>query len=197
MFIDKLIYFIRRGFMPAKKQITKDMILDTALYLLRSQGYEAVTIKRLAKELGCSTQPIYLSFSGMDELRQELVPLAISTFEKNMKENSNDGTIRLYDSSYINFAKSEPNLFCFLFMRTNAFSEIRNRLMPVIENSIDELMDKFNINHSEADYLHDNMWMHAHGIASMAATDFCQWDENKINKLLSDSKSAFTSRYEA
>ena len=109
MFIDKLIYFIRRNFMPAKKQITKDMILDTALYLLKSQGYEAVTIKRLAKELGCSTQPIYLSFSGMDELRQELVPLAISTFEKNMKENSNDGTIRLYDSSYINFAKSEPN----------------------------------------------------------------------------------------
>lgn len=99
--------------MPAKKQITKDMILDTALYLLKSQGYEAVTIKRLAKELGCSTQPIYLSFSGMDELRQELVPLAISTFEKNMKENSND--VQFVSTTQVISTLQKANLICFAF----------------------------------------------------------------------------------
>lgn len=53
----------------AKKQVTKEMILTTALKLLREQGYEAVNIKQLAQALGCSTQPVYLSFSGMDQLR--------------------------------------------------------------------------------------------------------------------------------
>lgn len=71
--------------MPAKKQITKDMILTAALKLLKQDGFEAVTIKGLAKELKCSTQPIYLSFTGMDELRNELIPLAIKDFEDTMK----------------------------------------------------------------------------------------------------------------
>ena len=36
---------------------------------------EAVNIKALAKELHCSTQPVYLSFASMDELREELIPI--------------------------------------------------------------------------------------------------------------------------
>ena len=67
--------------MPAKKQITKDMILGAALKLLKEQGYDAVNIKQLSKELGCSTQPVYLSFSGMEDLRKELLPLAAGEFE--------------------------------------------------------------------------------------------------------------------
>lgn len=52
--------------MPAKKQITKDMILDAALTILKQDGMQAVNIKALAKTLNCSTQPVYLSFKGID-----------------------------------------------------------------------------------------------------------------------------------
>ncbi len=182
--------------MPAKKQITRDMILDTSLKLLKEQGFEAVTIKRLAKELGCSTQPVYLSFSGMDELRRELIPLAVKEFERLMESDSKKGVVRLYDIEYIHLAKNEPRLFCFLFMRANAFTEIKSLLLPIIERSIRELMELYHIDHKEADALHDHLWMHTHGIASMVATDFCNWDMNKINKMLEDCKSAFTKKYE-
>lgn len=182
--------------MPAKKQVTKAMILNAALKLLKEQGYDAVNIKQLAKELGCSTQPVYLSFSGMDDLRNELIPMAIAEFEKAMS-GSNGGAIRLYDIKYIQFAKEEPRLFCFLFMRTNAFSEIKQALSPIIERSISELMDTYHISHEEADILHDQLWMHAHGIASMIATDFCDWDMEKVNMMLASCKRAFTEKYEA
>ena len=52
--------------MPAKKQITKK--LNTALKLLKEQGCGAVNIEQPAKEMGCFTQPVYLSFSRMEEL---------------------------------------------------------------------------------------------------------------------------------
>jgi len=39
--------------MPAKKRITKDMILDAALSLLKKHGLDAVNIKALAGELHC------------------------------------------------------------------------------------------------------------------------------------------------
>ena len=182
--------------MPAKKQITKDMILNAALKLLKQYGFEAVTIKALAKELKCSAQPIYLSFTGMDELRDELTPLAVKEFENIMKCDSKDDLVRLYGIEYIYFAKSEPKLFCFLFMRSNAFAEIKRILIPIIEQSITKLMETYNISHEEADYLHDHLWMHTHGIASMIATNFCDWNLEKVSHMLEECKIAFTKKYE-
>ena len=183
--------------MPAKKQITRDMILDAALKLLREQGFDAVNIKQLAKALGCSTQPVYLSFSGMDELRNALIPLAVRAFERCMKGDGGQDPICLYGMEYIRFAKDEPRLFCFLFMRTNAFSEIRRSLLPIIEHSVAELMDAYRISCEEADWLHDQLWMHAHGIASMIATNFCDWNMEKAQAMLEESRRAFTGKYEA
>lgn len=183
--------------MPAKKKITRDMILQAALKLLKERGFEAVNILELAKELKCSTQPVYLSFSGMDELRSELIHLAVMEFENFMKSDGKGEVIRIYDIEYIHFAQNEPKLFCFLFMRANAFSEIKRILLPVIEKSIQELMDTYHISHKEADYLHDHLWMHTHGIASMIATDFCDWDMEKVNYMLEECKQAFTGKYEA
>lgn len=173
------------------------MILSSALKLLREKGYEAVNVKQLAGELGCSTQPIYLSFSGMDELRTALIPLAVTEFENFMKSKNMDDVIRLYDMRYIRFAQEEPHLFCFLFMREGAFAETKRCLLPMIEKAVAELMAVYGIGHEEADFLHDQLWMHAHGIASMIATDFCDWNMEKVSRMLADCKDAFTKKYEA
>ncbi len=164
--------------------------------LLKTKGYEAVNIKQLANALGCSTQPIYLSFSGMDELRKELTPLAVAEFEKYMSGEVGS-VVRLYDLRYIQFSKDEPHLFRFLFMRTNAFAEIKQALLPMMEGAIAELMDIYHINHKDADFLHDQLWMHTHGIASMIATNFCDWDLAKVERMLADCRHAFTQKYEA
>ena len=183
--------------MPAKKQITRDMILDAALKLLKERGADAVNIKALAAELHCSTQPVYLSFTGMDELRAALVPLAMDEFTRIMRSDSPDGAVCLYGMEYIHLAKEEPNLFRFLFMRSNAFEEIRRRLSPIIEQSISELMAAYHISHEEADFLHDHLWMHTHGIAAMIATQFCDWNMDKVQTMLEQCRAAFTAKYEA
>lgn len=183
--------------MPAKKQITREMILNAAFKLLKEQGFEAVTIKKLASELKCSTQPVYLSFSGMDDLRNELIPMAVKEFEDHMRSGDKNGLVRLYNMDYIDFARKEPQLFCFLFMRANAFSEIKRIMLPMIEQAIEELMATYQICHDEADSLHDHLWMHAHGIASMIATDFCDWDMEKVRHMLEECKNVFIKKYEA
>ena len=158
--------------------------------LLREQGDGAVNIKQLAQELGCSTQPIYLSFSGMDELRGALTPRAVAEFERFMRGGETGGRIRLYDLRYIQFAKEEPRLFRFLFMRPNAFAEIKQALQPMIDGAIAELTEAYRIGHSEADLLHDQLWMHAHGIAAMITTNCCNWDMAKVERMLADCKKA-------
>ena len=59
--------------MSATKKITKDMIVDAALEIFRAEGFDAVTSRRVAFKLGCSTQPIYFEYKNMDELKNDIV----------------------------------------------------------------------------------------------------------------------------
>ena len=90
--------------------------------------YFAERKRNAAKEMGCFTQPVYLSFSRMEELRQKLIPLAVAEFESYMKSGSENGAVCLYGMQSISFAREESRLFCFLFMRPNVFSEIKQTL---------------------------------------------------------------------
>lgn len=192
MFIDKAVYFIEVIFLPAKKQITRQMILDAAMELLREGGMEAVSVTSLARRLGCSTQPIYLSFTGMDALRKALAAEATNFFIQEMEA---DGGADLYGMAYIRFAEREKELFRFLFLRQDAFEEVREALKPMMERSMAALMEEYRITYDQADYLHDQLWMHAHGIASMIATEFCHWNMEKVAGMLKQCKSALGSLY--
>ena len=179
--------------MPAKKQITRNMILSTAFEMLRTGGMDAVNVKALAKQLNCSTQPIYLSFDSMDTLRMELSSMAVDTFLQQIQ--SNNATTNLYGMAYIQFAKNEKELFRFLFMRQNAFSELREALTPIMDKSISWLMEQYHITHEEAHYFHDQLWVHTHGIASMIVTGFCDWNMDKVEKMLAESVRYLSRKY--
>ena len=179
--------------MPAKKQITKEMILSAALEMLKEGGEKAVNVKALAKRLNCSTQPIYLSFGSMDALRAELSALAVDTFLKKME--SGGRTASLYGMPYIQVAQTEKELFCYLFMRQNAFSELQEALTPILNRSISRIMEQYHIDQEEAHYFHDQLWMHAHGIASMIATGFCDWNMDKVQKMLLECEQYLSRKY--
>jgi TetR/AcrR family tetracycline transcriptional repressor len=51
-----------------KARLSKDAVLDRALALGDAQGLEAVTIRRLAQELGVTPMALYWHFRGKDEL---------------------------------------------------------------------------------------------------------------------------------
>lgn len=183
--------------MPAKKQITKEMILGAALQILMEYGIKAINVKSVAARLHCSTQPIYLSFDHMDGLRQELIPAAVDKFTELMRQECGTEPVHLYGIEYVRFARQQPELFCFLFMRSQAFSEMKHVLLPIIERSVTVLMEQYHIDHDTADELHDQLWIHAHGIATMITTKYCDWDMDKAERMLDRCQKALTKGYEA
>jgi AcrR family transcriptional regulator len=54
---------------PAKPPLSEGVILDVALRILREEGLEAVTMRRLATELDTGAASLYVYISGRDELR--------------------------------------------------------------------------------------------------------------------------------
>jgi AcrR family transcriptional regulator len=58
---------------PAKPALSEDGILDVALRILRAEGLEAVTMRRLAAELDTGPASLYVYIKGRDELLNALL----------------------------------------------------------------------------------------------------------------------------
>jgi AcrR family transcriptional regulator len=58
---------------PAKPPLSEDLIVETALKILRAEGLEAVTMRRVATELDTGPASLYVYIGGRDELRREML----------------------------------------------------------------------------------------------------------------------------
>lgn len=76
----------------AKKVFTKDIILKTAYELAFNRGIEHISMRSIAKELGCSVMPIYEAFDSKEDLIN-----ALSTFNE---EDYMQTTHTMYDRYY-------------------------------------------------------------------------------------------------
>lgn len=54
---------------PAKPPLSEELIVDTALSILRAEGLDAVTMRRVATELDTGPASLYVYIAGRDELR--------------------------------------------------------------------------------------------------------------------------------
>ena len=62
--------------MAAVKKINKEGILEAAYNLARREGIAAITARKLAKEISCSTQPIYENFVDMADVDAEIAAIS-------------------------------------------------------------------------------------------------------------------------
>lgn len=76
--------------MPAIKKISKEAIIDAAVDVLREGGAAAINARSVAKELGCSTQPIYLSFQNMDDLKAAMTQRAVALHTRHVRNSNSD-----------------------------------------------------------------------------------------------------------
>jgi Transcriptional regulator len=65
-----MLLYERGDYMPPKIKTTQEDIILAAIHLTRNGGWDSVNARSLAKELGCSTQPIFRAFGSMEELKE-------------------------------------------------------------------------------------------------------------------------------
>jgi AcrR family transcriptional regulator len=66
---------------PAKSPLSEEVIVDTALEILRAEGLDAVTMRRVASELDTGPASLYVYIRGRDELRDAMLDRVSSTIE--------------------------------------------------------------------------------------------------------------------
>ncbi len=183
--------------MPAKKQVSKEVILSAALDIARERGVDNLNVRDIARACNCSTQPVYLSFESMDDLKISLCGEIYKVYTDYLKREVESGKYPEYKAvglAYIKFAKQEKQLFRYLFMRA------RNDNSDAITdqdfvNEVERLR-KLGFCNGKEESLHLHMWIFVHGIATMFATGFLELQWEQVENLLTEEFNAVRGYYE-
>ena len=175
--------------MPPKVKVTKEEIIAAALEILRQKGMEAVNARAVAAALGCSTQPIFSNYSSMGALQHDVLAAGYAEYNRWIEQQMKEGRYPPYKASgmaYIDFARREKHLFRLLFMRNRSQEEVTRQLGDDAEPLLDLIQRAAGLSRESARLFHLEMWIYVHGIASMAATSFLDWDTELISASLTD-----------
>ena len=168
--------------MPAKKKVTREAIVKAAFEILRKSGAEAVNARSIADRLNCSTQPIYHDFTGMDELKAELVHAAEQRHDEEVHaymERSEYTPYMAYGMGFVFLAKKEKLLFRYLFL-----SEHGGDRKPYeaynLPDIIDTLCSEYGFTEETARTFHKDMTIYSYGLALGMNAGILDMNEQEI-----------------
>ena len=157
--------------MPPKEKYSKETILETAYELVRADGFEQLSARNIAKRMGCSTQPIYSSFSSIEKLEEELVKLIKERAQKAILEVEDDESNFLaIGLGYFGFAQAEPRLFTSMFVNGRWRWNFRKDdpfFKPILEKmKKDKFLSK--LDDEKLAELFRDMFIYTHGLATQS-----------------------------
>lgn len=183
--------------MARKTQISKEIILQAALNMLIRDGYSSINIKTLAKEIGCSTQPLVWHFDNMEGLREALAEYARMYAYKKMSPSA-DNAVEVFERvgrAYVEIAVKEPNLFRFLYLDDNRSKKV-NDFGAITSNKknaemIDNISDYLGIPKENVGRYLQNTIIYAHGVATLVATNVITASEEEMMAMINHAADGF------
>ena len=169
--------------MPKKPTTTRDEMIEGAFQLIRREGLSSFTVRKLADELGCSTQPIMYQFPNLGELKDQIYERADRFHTEYITIDDDFLEIGL---RYIRFAGEEINLFRFLF-QSGRFdgANIRQLTRESVADSIVKAAAKdLEMSEKEALDCFEVLFAMVHGFASLIANNTLEYDEESLREAL-------------
>lgn len=172
--------------MPPKKKIDEEQVLEKAFEILKEEGFEAITTRRLANMLGCSTQPIYGLFQNMDGLKKALYQKCCDYFKLCVYQyvKGKEEIFLEIGVGYILAAQKEAYIFKFITASQNYSLVSIKDLVKGFEK------DKNLSIQGQKRFL--NMWLYAHGIASIVSGNKVESSEEEYKQMLIEAYKHFS-----
>lgn len=183
--------------MARKTQISKEVILEAAFKMLLREGYGTINITSLAKEIGCSTQPIAWHFGNMEGLRRELLEYCL-IFLKDRFEITCDSVAAVVEGialRYVELAYDYPNLYKYLYMSEQDGEKMASTAQALRAENQDKVMHMLEKEHGismeAAEKYLMNLQLYVHGIASFTVTNVAFPSKEVIMQMIHDASEAF------
>ena len=156
--------------MARRTQISKEVILETAFQMLLKDGYGTINITSLAKELGCSTQPIAWHFGSMEGLRRELLGYCVYFIGKMFRVTKKESVTEMLEAvaeGYIRLAFDYPNLYRYFYMSDREGKEMHDMSEALRSENYTEvvgmLQKEYGVSAKTAERHVKNLQFYVHG----------------------------------
>ena len=171
----------RRG---REKSETRDKILDAARELFVTEGYEGVSMRRVAEKIEYSPTAIYVYFADKNELFHELCRQDFARLQAVMQSAEMPADpierLRQIGRSYIQFGVRFPNHYVFMFMTPHLPQEPDEEDREIMGNpekdayamlkrAVQEAINAgcFRDEVQDAELVSQTLWASVHGVISL------------------------------
>jgi AcrR family transcriptional regulator len=167
-----------------EKSETRDKILDAARELFVTEGFEGVSMRRVAEKIEYSPTAIYVHFADKQELFHELCQQDYARLSEvfQSSEMSSDPVERLRQigRTYIQFGVHYPNHYKFMFMTQHPIHEPDEEDREIMGNpevdayaflkwAVQQAIDagRFREELQDAELISQTLWASVHGVISL------------------------------
>src|SRR5262245_35786506 len=159
------------------RDVLRRAILDAALEAFVRDGYEGVSMRKLAEKVGCSHANLYLHFKDKEALFDCLVTESFDQFADGLRkliESAKNGDpvmlVRKAGRAYVQFGLANPRIYEFAFLvRRPARKPPRKPhvLYERLQFLVRRCMDEKRFRRMDVDAASQALWAAAHGITSL------------------------------
>lgn len=169
-----------------KKEIDKQRILDAAYKLAVRVGIESLTARNIAKAVNCSTQPIYLEFENMQDLRNQVLARISDELKSNtLQQNFTGEPLIDLDLSYLYFAKEHVDLFRAMFVDCKFGNQmIVDTLMGLGLEKFKQQFDAEQFSEERLNHIVISNWIAATGLATLLINKMANFTQAQMISVL-------------
>lgn len=168
-------------------KFSKKDILEKSVEFIKEYSYSKLTVRELAKYIGCSTQPIFKNYANFDKYKKDLKSYLKKDYESFIsKYVDKDDYLYTISYAYALYAKKEPNVFFSLFMADLAGSRTVEEVLNTARNfeTIEAMVKQYNVSLEEAKRIYREVRFYTHGISTQLCVNSIKLTDKEIKDLI-------------
>ena len=190
-----------------EKSEVRDRILDAARELFTTEGYDGVSMRKVAEKIEYSPTAIYLHFADKEELFHELCQEDFArlaeVFQSSAMPLDPRERIRFIGATYVDFGIRYPNHYKLMFMTASPIKELSDEDHEIKGNpevdayaflkiTVEQALATgvFREELTNADLISQTLWAAVHGVIALQIAKGCDgwvdWRpiEERVNLML-------------
>jgi len=159
------------------KEVLRKKILDSAMRLFLSEGYDKVSIRKIADAIEYSPATVYLYFKDKTAIFNSLQKIAFDKFYNTLAESLKikDVKKRLDEMGelYVKFALENSEYYDLMFIMSAPIDREKDicfidlRGLDLLRGTIEEVLKKRGIKNVDVEAVTFLLWGFSHGLASL------------------------------
>ena len=176
-----------------RQGLTKETVVRTAALLAEENGYENLTLHKLAAKLNIKPASLYTHIKGINELYVSLSYLALSQLSDKMQDavkgKEPGEALRTVAASYYGYAKQNPEMYRIIMKVPHSNSENLVRAGRVVKSILFEILSQYTKEKTEIIYYSRYYHSILHGFVSLEGAGFFDVDfssEESLSNMVDD-----------